>query len=130
MRKPGAPISSRILLAEDEEHIAKLVVFKLTKEGFGVTHVRDGQEALDRLGEGVWDLVILDVMMPRKNGWEVLQALRSDPKTVSIPVLMLTAKGYQQDISKAAELDAEKYLKKPFDPNDLAELVREMVGRR
>ncbi len=121
-------MTSRILLVEDEEHIAKLVLFKLTKEGFKVTHARDGQEALDRLVDGGWDLVILDVMMPRMNGWEVLQALRSDPKTASIPVLMLTAKGSQQDISKAAELDAEKYLKKPFDPNELAALVRGMVA--
>ncbi|OFZ83261.1 MAG: hypothetical protein A2583_03240, partial [Bdellovibrionales bacterium RIFOXYD1_FULL_53_11] len=104
--------------------------FKLTKEGFSVTIAKNGQEAMDLMITKPWNLIILDVMMPYHTGWEVLKALRDSPVTwiKSIPVLMLTAKGAQKDISNAAELGAEQYLKKPFDPAELASIVRKMTG--
>ena len=117
-----------ILLAEDEEHIAKLICFKLTKEGWNVTLARNGQEALDRLADKPWRLLILDVMMPLKTGWEVLQALRADPRFAGLPVLVLTAKGFQKDLTDAAAFGATAYLKKPFDPNDLAATVKRLAG--
>lgn len=120
---PGRP---KILLAEDEEHIAKLVAFKLEREGFDVRVAPNGEEALRMLAEGGWTLVILDVMMPLIDGWEVLRRTRESPATATLPVLMLTAKGGRKDMASAAELGATRYLRKPFDPSELAKVVREM----
>jgi len=119
-----------ILIAEDEEHIAKLVSFKLEREGFSVTVAKNGQEAVDRVLSRPWSLLILDVMMPLKDGWQVLKEVRSMPALAGLPVLMLTAKGVQQDISNAAELGATEFIKKPFDPAHLAATVRKLIESR
>ncbi|MBI4925971.1 MAG: response regulator [Bdellovibrio sp.] len=117
-----------ILLAEDEEHIAKLIVFKLAKESFSVTVARNGQEAILLLRKKEWKLIILDVMMPIVNGWQVLKELRSIVSLNDIPVLMLSAKGYQNlEVVGDAEMGAQQYLKKPFDPEDLAKVVKRMI---
>ena len=118
----------QILLAEDEEHIAKLVAFKLGREGFAVTHAKNGQEAIAQLRSRPWVLIILDVMMPLADGWQVLRAARAEPATARVPVLMLTAKSYQQDLANASGLGATEFLKKPFDPAHLAETVRKLVS--
>lgn len=117
----------QILVAEDEPHIAKLVAFKLGKEGYEVQVAKNGQEALDLLPTRPWALVILDVMMPLKDGWEVLKAIRADQKHAKLPVLMLTAKGNSQVEANAAELGATAVLRKPFDPNELAATVKRML---
>lgn len=117
-----------ILVAEDETHIARLIEFKLQKEGYQVTVAPNGKLALDKLAEKSWDLLILDVMMPVMDGWEVLKNIRGSEKLKDFPVLMLTAKGQQKDMANAAELGATKYLKKPFDPAELATTVKELVG--
>ena len=131
IRKPlSSPIDNdlpKILFAEDEEHIAKLVAFKLNREGFHVTHACNGQEAIDQLHLQPWNLIILDVMMPICDGWTVLKTVRAS-RLAGIPVLMLTAKSFQQDMANAAELGATQFLKKPFDPNELASVVRKMVN--
>lgn len=119
-----------ILVAEDEVHIAKLVQFKLEKEGFRVVVAINGQDAKDKLRAEKWACVILDVMMPICDGWDVLKAIRSDTSLSTLPVLMLTAKGNQQDMANAAKLGATQFLKKPFDPNELATMVRRLcVGK-
>jgi DNA-binding response OmpR family regulator len=120
-------MNPKILLAEDEEHIAKLVSFKLTKEGCEVTIAKDGQEALDRLHEKPWDLLILDVMMPYHDGWSVLKKCRETPALKALPVLMLTAKNIQGQAAHVADLGANAYLRKPFDPAELARKVKELV---
>jgi two-component system alkaline phosphatase synthesis response regulator PhoP len=121
----------RILVAEDEEHIAKLVAFKLTREGFAVTIARNGGEALTLLFSGEpWALLILDVMMPVCDGWEVLKQVRAREMTATLPVLMLTAKGHQQDMADAVELGATDFLKKPFEPSHLAAVVQKLVTTR
>jgi DNA-binding response OmpR family regulator len=117
-----------ILVAEDEEHIAKLVSFKLTREGFAVTVARDGREALEQLAARPWAVLVLDVMMPLVDGWQVLKHVRATPELSKLPVLMLTAKSYQRDVSNAAELGATQFLKKPFDPAELASAVRRLAG--
>ena len=117
-----------ILIAEDDPQIARLVEFKLQREGFHVVIARNGKEAVDQLGSKNWSLIILDVMMPIMDGWQVLKALRAS-SSAGIPVLMLTAKSYQQkDITNASELGATQFLRKPFDPSELAILVKKMVG--
>ncbi len=117
-----------ILLAEDDASIAKLIAFKLQKEKFEVTIAKDGQEAIGLFNAKPWCLVILDVCMPKANGWEVLKALRLTPVLDATPVLMLTAHGYKNlEVIGDAERGAQQYLKKPFDPNDLAQVVKRMV---
>lgn len=118
-----------ILLAEDEEHIAKLVAFKIGKEGHTVTVARNGQEAIDLLTVKPWALIILDVMMPLCDGWQVLKKIRQEPKCANLPVLMLTAKGNQQDYANAAELGATQFLKKPFDPAELVSVINKLVRK-
>jgi DNA-binding response OmpR family regulator len=119
---------SQILLAEDEEHIAKLIEFKLKKEGFSVTVAKNGQEALNLFNSTTeWKLLILDVMMPLMDGWQVLKQVRHSPFP-NIPVLMLTAKSSETDIAKSAELGATRFLKKPFDPAELARVVKETLS--
>lgn len=114
----------QILIADDEEHIAKLVQFKLSREGYEVQVAHNGQEAIDMLEAAHWALLILDITMPIKDGWEVLKYVRSQPSLKLLPVLILTAKGGQKDLAHAADLGATQYLKKPFDPNELASAVR------
>jgi two-component system, OmpR family, alkaline phosphatase synthesis response regulator PhoP len=117
----------QILLAEDEEHIAKLVVFKLKREGFDVTVAGNGKVATRLLRAKPWAVIILDIMMPICDGWQVLKVIRSTPELVSIPVLMLSAKSHQKDMLNAAALGAERFLRKPFDPDELAELIKTMT---
>jgi DNA-binding response OmpR family regulator len=117
----------KILLAEDEEHIAKLVAFKLGREGYDVTVARNGQEAIDQLVAQPWSLLILDVMMPICDGWQVLKQARATPGVAAVPVIMLTAKSYQQDMANAAELGATRFIKKPFEPATLATAVRKLI---
>lgn len=124
---PVAENKKAILLAEDEEHIAKLVAFKLSREGYEVTIARNGQEAIDRLLLKPWALLILDVMMPICDGWQVLKQARSTPQIASVPVLMLTAKSYHRDLANAAELGATQFIKKPFEPANLAAVVRKLI---
>lgn len=121
-------VAHSILVAEDEEHIAKLISFKLSKEGFSVTLAKNGKEAIDLFPAKSWSAVVVDIMMPLVDGWQVLKAIRSSTHLVSVPVLMLTAKSFQRDISNAAELGATRFLKKPFDPDELVEVLRQMTG--
>jgi DNA-binding response OmpR family regulator len=115
----------KVLLAEDDEHIAKLISFKLGKEGFSVTWAVDGERALGSVLSEKWEVIILDVMMPHLSGWQVLQAARG--AQIKTPVLMLTAKGEEGDIGRAKQLGATHFLKKPFDPLELVRVLRRMI---
>lgn len=120
----------RILLAEDEEHLARLIVFKLKKEGFDVTWVPNGMAAWERLQrqDTQTDLVILDVMMPVMGGLEVLKNLKSDVRLKTLPVLILTAKGFHSDVMNASNLGAEQFMRKPFEPSVLVATIQKMLG--
>jgi DNA-binding response OmpR family regulator len=116
----------RILIAEDEPAIARLLEFKLSKEGFEISIARDGGEAIEKARTGKWDLAILDVMMPVKSGWEVLRELRKDPAHKNIPVLILSGKA--EDLSSAQTLIGNTYrMQKPFVPDELVETIRGML---
>ncbi len=123
------PKPIEILLAEDEEHIAKLICFKLARDGFKVSVAKNGQDAVDQLGARPWSLVILDVMMPILNGWQVLESLKSSPAS-GTPVLMLTARQGQKDVARASELGATQFLSKPFDPAELSIRVKKLVQQK
>lgn len=118
----------RVLVAEDEEHIAKLITFKLAKEGFDVICARDGQEALNLLAKDSCALVILDLMMPVMDGSEALKRIRSDGAYAATPVLILSAKGGQKEETAVLALGANRFLRKPFDPSELARVVKEMTA--
>ncbi len=125
--KPGR--AARILVVEDEAEIAALVAYQLTREGYRVETVANGAAALDALRREEPDLLVLDRMLPEVSGDEVLQAIRSDPATLTIPVLVLTAKREQQDRIAGLELGADDYLTKPFSPRELVLRVDAILRR-
>ena len=116
----------RILVAEDENSILKLVTRYLENEGFTVFAAHNGEQALDIWLESPVDLAVLDVMMPRMDGWEVLSEIR---KESDIPVIMLTAKREEQDRLQGFELGTDDYLTKPFSPRELVMRVKALLKR-
>ncbi|HEV8306871.1 MAG TPA: response regulator [Methylomirabilota bacterium] len=110
---------AKILLAEDEKQIGDMVAFKLTNSGHQVLRARDGEEALTLATGERPDLVILDVMMPVLNGFEVLRRLKADPELSAIPVIMLTAKGRERDVLAGLSAGAVDYIVKPFSLKEL-----------
>ena len=118
----------KILLAEDEPHIARLIIFKLEREGYEVTWAKDGGEALEAIKNNIPDLVLLDIMMPVMDGFEVLKKIKEDEHYWKIPVIMLTAKGQIKDVEKGFELGSDDYVVKPFRPDKLVEKVQALLG--
>lgn len=117
----------RVLIVDDSDVLRKIVSFNLTKEGFIVEEARDGLEALEKLKANKPDLVILDIMMPHLNGFEVLKRMRADPELSNIPVIILTAKGGENDAKTALSIGANGFLTKPFSPVKLVEEVRRVT---
>ena len=123
-------MSHKILIADDEPNILLSLEYLMKREGFEVRAARDGQEALDAIRADRPDLVLLDVMMPKKTGFEVLQELRADDSLAGLLVLMLTAKGRETDQAKGAALGADGYMTKPFSTKELVARVRELLASR
>ena len=119
-----------ILVVEDEEDILELVEYNLGKNGFAVTTVTTGEEALKSIRSRLPDLVLLDLMLPGIDGLEVCKILKTDPGTQAIPVVMLTAKGEESDIVTGLELGADDYITKPFSPKVLIARVRTVLRRK
>jgi DNA-binding response OmpR family regulator len=117
----------RILLAEDDPQIARLVSFKLQKEGYEVTCAEDGGKTLAAVKDGRFDLILLDIMMPVIDGFQILEKLKGDPALKDIPVIMLTAKGQEQDILASREIGAADYIVKPFNLSELVERVEKAI---
>jgi len=113
-----------IVLAEDDHQIASLVKFKLEKDGYTVHLGENGRVALDLINQTVPDMVILDVMMPVMDGFDVLRTIKSSDDTSSIPVIMLTARVMEEDVLKGFDLGAVDYMTKPFSPSELSARVR------
>ncbi len=125
----SSPAVPRVLVVEDEPDIAALIAYQLTREGFRVETAGTGTAALQAVGREVPDLVVLDRMLPGITGDEVLQRLKDEPGTASIPVLVLTAKREQEDRIKGFELGADDYLTKPFSPRELVLRVQAILRR-
>jgi two-component system copper resistance phosphate regulon response regulator CusR len=117
----------RFLLVEDEPRVARFVAKGLRERGFAVDRAQDGEEALYKVSISEYDLVILDVMLPRKNGFEVCKELRG--AGVKVPVLMLTARDAIEDRVKGLDSGADDYLSKPFDFTELLARVRALLRR-
>jgi len=121
--------AERVLVVEDEPDIAAVIAYQLTREGFRVETAATGTDALAAVSREIPELVILDRMLPGLSGDEVLQALRRESATRSIPILVLTAKKEQEDRISGFELGADDYLTKPFSPRELVLRVRAILRR-
>lgn len=121
-------MSRKILVADDEPNIVISLEYLMKREGYTVLVARDGQEALDTIARDKPDLVLLDVMMPKKSGFEVCQAVRANEELQATKILMLTAKGRDTDVAKGLALGADAYMTKPFSTRELVQKVAEMLG--
>jgi DNA-binding response OmpR family regulator len=119
-----------VLVADDDEDILQLVSFRLERAGYNVITASDGQKAIEAAREHQPDLAVLDVMMPGMNGYEVTRALRADQATAQIPVILLTARVQEADVSRGFEAGADDYLRKPFSPQELRSRVQAIIARR
>lgn len=121
----------KVLIVDDEPNILLSVEFLMQREGHEVVTARDGQEAVELLAAAKPDLMILDVMMPRKNGFEVCNEVRADPGFADMPILMLTAKGREAEVKKGESLGADAYVTKPFSTHELVVKVQALLdGQR
>jgi DNA-binding response OmpR family regulator len=128
MSEPSQP--PVILVADDEPDVLELVGYRLSRSGFTVVGACDGEEALARALDQVPDLAVLDVMMPKLDGYELTRRLRSADATQRMPVILLTARAQESDIATGFEAGADDYLSKPFHPDELVARVRAVLGRR
>nr|WP_246423556.1 response regulator [Roseospira goensis] len=117
------------MIAEDEPSILESLVFILGREGYDIATARDGDDALSQLRTApATDLLILDIMLPRRNGFEVLKAVRAEPALSGLPVLMLTAKGQARDRQMAEQMGADAFIAKPFSNQDVVRAVRGLAA--
>lgn len=124
------PKPKKILVADDEPTLLQLVAFTLRLEGYEVVTAQNGLEAVEKTQREGPDLVVLDVMMPKLDGFDVLQALKSDPETQGIPVIMLTGLSDDGSVVRGWDQDVDCYLTKPFDPAELLSMVRRLIEVR
>jgi DNA-binding response OmpR family regulator len=119
-----------VLAADDDEDILALVAFRLERSGYTVLQARDGQEALDLALSEKPDLAVLDVMMPKLDGFELTRRLRAEEATSRMPIILLTARAQDTDVSQGFDAGADDYLRKPFSPQELRTRVQAILGRR
>lgn len=119
----------RILVVEDEEAILEIVSQALRRNGYEITSASDGDSALEKAFALRPDLVILDLMLPKMDGWEVCRRLRADKETAAIPILMLTARRDEKDVVEGLDIGADDYMKKPFSLAELTARVRALLRR-
>jgi DNA-binding response OmpR family regulator len=120
-------MTTRVLIAEDEPHIVESLSFVLQRHGYEVASVFDGEAAMARLRSDPPDMMILDVMLPRLNGFEVLKQVKSDPALRAIPVIILTAKGQTHDRRMAEEIGVDGFMTKPFSNREIVDEVRRLA---
>ncbi|MFH1278442.1 MAG: response regulator [Candidatus Eisenbacteria bacterium] len=116
-------MAKKILVVDDEVYILHILDFSLGAEGYEVITAADGEEAIDRARVEKPDLVVLDIMMPKVDGFEACRRLKADPETSQIPVILLTAKGREVDRQMGMEVGADDYIVKPFSPTKLIEKI-------
>ncbi|HRF58803.1 MAG TPA: response regulator [Fimbriimonadaceae bacterium] len=117
----------KVLVCDDERHIVRLIQVNLERQGYTVVTAFDGKEGLEKVRSEKPDLVVLDVMMPYMDGFEVLKSLRREPETESLPVIMLTAKAQDKDVFEGYHYGADMYLTKPFNPSELVTFVKRIA---
>lgn len=123
-------MTNKVLIVDDEPNIVLSLEFLMKKAGFEVAVANDGEEALAQVAKLNPDLVLLDVMMPKKSGYEVCEALRADPARAGMKIVMLTAKGRDTEVAKGMALGADAYVTKPFSTKDLVAQVTALMNAR
>jgi DNA-binding response OmpR family regulator len=121
-------MAERILIVDDEPNIVISLEYLMQREGFETAVAGDGEAALEALARAAPDLVILDVMLPGMNGFDVCERIRADPRWREIRILMLTAKGRETEIARGVRVGADAYVTKPFSTKDLVAQVRRLLG--
>ena len=121
-------MTHKILIADDEPNILISLEYLMKREGYHVLLARDGGEALNLITRERPDLVLLDVMMPGKSGFEVCQEVRADETLSGIKIVLLTAKGQDADFQRGRQVGADVYVTKPFDPDELVRLAEKVLG--
>ena len=119
----------RILVVDDEIYIVHILEFSLTMEGYNILTAFDGEEAMRVIEQEKPDLVVLDIMMPKLDGYEVCRRLRKDDRFATLPVILLSAKGRSVDREVGLQAGADDYITKPFSPRKLIEKIRELLER-
>ena len=117
-----------MLVVDDDEVIRQLIAVNLTLEGFDVATAVDGQDCLDKVTAIKPDVITLDVMMPRLDGWATAAQLRDDPLTSQIKLVLITARAQEDDRRRGMEIGVDAYLTKPFDPGEMIRIVRDLAG--
>lgn len=118
----------RVLLIEDEPNIIEAISYILSKDGWTVHTHSDGETALDKVAQSAPDLIILDVMLPGRSGYDILRDLRSSDQTRDLPILMLTARGQAKDREMAVQLGATQFMTKPFANDEVRQVVRTLAA--
>ncbi len=121
-------MSQTILVVEDEPNIVESLSFLMKKAGFVVRVARDGNSAMRTIESEAPDLVLLDIMMPRRDGYDVCRTIRANPDWADVRIIMLSAKGRDLDRRKGLELGADDYITKPFSTREIVERVQEILG--
>ncbi|CAN5196072.1 N/A [soil metagenome] len=121
---------ARVMAVDDDHVIRGLLEVNLEMEGHEVITAVDGADALAKVKVDRPDLILLDVMMPNVNGWQVAETLKGDPETRHIPIVFLSARAMEADVRKGTDLGVQAYVTKPFDPIDLMELVNRLIAER
>ena len=124
----GGDALARVLVVDDNEVIRQLIAVNLQLEGFEVHTAVDGQDCLDRVGDVRPDVITLDVMMPRLDGWVTALRLRENEETRATKVVLITARAQEDDLRRGRDIGVDAYLTKPFDPNELIVTVRDLAG--
>jgi DNA-binding response OmpR family regulator len=119
-----------VLAADDDEDILELIVFRLERSGYTVLQARDGAQALELARTSKPDLAVLDVMIPKIDGFELTRLLREDESTTRMPIILLTARTQEADVQRGFAVGADDYIRKPFSPQELGARVQAILGRR
>jgi CheY-like chemotaxis protein len=122
--------ASRVLVVDDDDVIRQLITVNLELEGFEVFTAVDGQDAIERVAVVRPDLVTLDVMMPRMDGWQAAERLRGNPDTAGIKLVLLSARAQENDIRRGEQIGVDAYLTKPFDPDELIDTINHLLAGR
>jgi two-component system, OmpR family, alkaline phosphatase synthesis response regulator PhoP len=117
-----------VLIVDDEPNIVRSLEFLMSKAGYDVRVARDGQQALDEIARATPDLVLLDAMMPKRDGFDVCQTIRANPRWIGVRVIMLTAKGRDIEREKGLALGADDYITKPFSTKEVVAQVEKILG--
>lgn len=121
-------MNKRILVVDDEVHLVDMVKIRLEAAGYSVICAHDGQEGLDKVKKEKPDLIVLDLMLPKMDGYKVCGLLKKDSRYAKIPIIMFSARAQDEDVALGRELGADAYITKPFEPKVLMDKIKQLIG--